>query len=88
MEKNRMNILKRSKKYKKIEFDIMSDEKLETKSYLVQLHLADAIKSKMTKTIQMNFKGDPKYSKNLWKCQDCHTPDTGACCQVSNLSAT
>ena len=52
----------------------MSDEKLETKSYLVQLHLADAIKSKMTKTIQMNFKGDPKYSKNLWKWKDCQMP--------------
>ena len=80
-EKNRMDILERSKKYKKIEFDIMNAEKFETKSYLVKLHLADArlrfsIKSKMTKTIQMNFKGDPKYSKNLWKCQDCHTPDT------------
>ena len=36
-----MDILERAKKFKKIEFEIMNDEKFETKSYLVQLHLAD-----------------------------------------------
>ena len=30
----------------------------------------------MTKTVQMNFKGDPKFIQNGWKCGACDTPDT------------
>ena len=26
--------------------------------------------------IAMNYKGDPIYTRNHWKCQDCFTPDT------------
>ena len=35
-----------------------------------------AIRTKMTRTVQMNYKGDPGYTKNHWKCKDCFTPDT------------
>ena len=60
---------------------MLSMEKFGTKDYLKSLHLPDArlrfsLRSKMTKTVQMNYKGDPKYRKNLWKCLDCQTPDT------------
>ena len=46
-----------------------------------KLNLADArlrfsLRAKMTKTVQMNFKGDKKYTQNQWKCQDCKIPDT------------
>ena len=66
---------------KKLDHNLLSKEKFETKDYLKSLHLADArlrfsIRSKMTRTVQMNFKGEPKYSKNLWKCLDCQIPDT------------
>ena len=30
----------------------------------------------MTKTVQMNFKGNPRYAKNGWKCLECDTSDT------------
>ena len=66
---------------RKLDYNTLSEEKFETKNYLKTLYLPDArlrfaLKSKMTRTVQMNFKGDPKYSKNLWKCLDCQTPDT------------
>ena len=59
----------------------MSDENFEIKDYLKTLNLPDArikfaIRSKMTKTVQMNFKGNPKFAENHWKCQHCFTPDT------------
>ena len=66
-------MLEKIKSYKK--------EKHETKDYLKNLNLSDArlkfaIRSKMTKTVQMNFKGDQKYAKNHWRCLECQTPDT------------
>ena len=30
----------------------------------------------MTRTVQMNFKGDKKFALNKWQCNDCHIPDT------------
>ena len=51
------------------------------KEYLKSLKLPDArikfgIRSKMTKAVQMNFKGDPSFAKNHWKWLHCLTPDT------------
>ena len=59
----------------------MHAEKFGRKEYLEKLNLADArlrfsIRAKMTKTVQMNFKGDKKYMQNQWKCQDCQIPNT------------
>ena len=34
------------------------------------------LRSNMTRTVKMNYKGDPKFKKNGWKCQDCYTLDT------------
>ena len=33
-------------------------------------------RSNMTKSVQMNYKGGPKFFKIGWKYQDCDTPDT------------
>ena len=68
-------------KYKKLDYNVLSDENFEIKDYLKTLNLPDArikfaIRSKMTKTVQMNFKGNPKFAENHWKCQHCFTPDT------------
>ena len=68
-------------KYKKLDYNVLIDEKFEMKEYLKSLNLPDArikfgIRSKMTKSVQMNFKGDPSFAQNHWKCQHCFTPDT------------
>ena len=34
-----------------------------------------ALRSKMTRTVQMNYKGDPEFRKNGWKCVGCGEPD-------------
>ena len=67
--------------YKKLDYKTLREEKFETKEYLKSLNLPDArmkfaLRSKMTKTVQMNYKGEKKYIKNGWKCQDCEIPDT------------
>ena len=46
------------------------------KKYIVSLNLHSArlrfkIRSKMTPTIQMNFKNDPKFKANMWTCLGC-----------------
>ena len=48
------------------------------KEYFKSLNLPDArLKFALrSKSVQMNFKGEPKYIRNSWKCQDCDIPDT------------
>ena len=78
-EKSLLNTIK--EKYKKLEYNTLSEENCNVKDYLKSLNLPDArlkfgIRSKMTRTVQMNYKGEPKFAQNKWKCQDCWTPDT------------
>ena len=81
-EENQRSLLSLIKeKYKKLDYNSLSDEKCERKDYLKSLNLPDArlkfaLRTKMTKTVQMNFKGVPKFAKNGWKCTECSTPDT------------
>ena len=61
-----MTFLTRSRSYKRLDFEVLAAEKFETKDCLVKFNLADArlrfaLRTKMTKTVQMNFKGDKKY---------------------------
>ena len=35
-----------------------------------------AIRCHMTRTIQLNYKGDPKFKKNGWKCVGCGAQDS------------
>ena len=81
LETNKTDLLEKIRKYKKIDFQTMCSENFETKDYLKSLHLSDArlrfsLRSKMARTVQMNFKGDPKFKKNSWQCKDCEIPDT------------
>ena len=81
-DQNRVSLLEIIKnKYKKLEYEVLSEENCEMKEYFKSLNLPDArlqfaLRSKMTKSVQMNFKGEPKYIRNGWKCQDCDIPDT------------
>ena len=68
MEKNKDDILENVKKYKKLSYNSLSKEKFETKSYLKEMSTLDArlkfsLRSRMTKTVQTNFKGDPIFTK-------------------------
>ena len=54
----------------------MKKESFEVKSYLKDLSLSDAklkfaIRTKMVRTIQANFKGEQQYKSNNWKCVGC-----------------
>ena len=69
------------KDYKKLDCELLATEKYETKQYLKLLNLPQArlkfaLRTKMTKTVQMNFKGDKKFALNKWQCNDCRIPDT------------
>ena len=66
---------------KKLDYATLNEEKFETKEYFKSLNLPDVrlkfvLRSKMTKTVQMNFKNDPRFTCNGWKCVDCDVPDT------------
>ena len=71
-EINKTDVLEKIRKYKKLDFQTLSSENFETKDYLKNLHLSDArlrfsLRSKMTRTVQMNFKGELKFKKNFKK---------------------
>ena len=80
-EYNKRTLLDKIKKYKKLEFEKLSKEDHEMKKYLASLNIADArlkfaLRTCMTKTIQANYKGDPEFRANNWKCQECQVLDT------------
>ena len=51
------------------------------KSYMKNLNLVDArmkfaLRSRMTKSVMMNYKGVPEFKKIGWKCETCGELDT------------
>ena len=80
-EFNKRTLLEKIKNYKKLDFVKLKKEDYETKNYLASLNIADArlkfaLRTCMTKTVKANFKGDPLYRSNNWKCQECQVLDT------------
>ena len=73
-EKNKNDVLNDIRKYKKLDFEELSKEKFERKSYLYELNLENArmmfkIKSKVVPTIRKNF--SQKCEKKSLSCQSC-----------------
>ena len=73
---NQNGPLEKAKNYKKIDYLKLSQEKGGIKPYIGDLNVPDArlnfaIRSKMTKRVQMNYKGIEKIKKNHWKCVKC-----------------
>ena len=71
---NKLEIIRWSKKFKKICFDEGSDFKCQ--GYMSDLDVSAArmmfkVATHMVPTIQMNFKSDPSFAANLWTCQGC-----------------
>ena len=80
-EYNKTTLLTKIKKYKKLEYKELGKEKFQTKPYLKNLNLADArlrfaLRTRMTMTVQANYKGDHTFKSNGWKCQECQVLDT------------
>ena len=72
----------------------LREEKFETKSYLKEMTLSDArmkfsLRARMTRTIQTNFRGDPSYTRNKWRCVGCRQLDAQehlvVCAAYANL---
>ena len=58
----------------------LQNEEYKAKDYLKSLNIADArlkfaLRSCMTRTVQANFKNDPIFRSNDWKCQYCQVLD-------------
>ena len=69
------------KSYKKLEHSKHADEAFGSKDYIRKLNIPDArlkfsLRAKMTRTVQMNFKGEKQYKNNGWKCNICGELDT------------
>ena len=82
MDKNTNDLLENMKRnYKKIDHNVMKEDKLEIKSYMKNLHLSEArdrfrLRSFMTKTVKTNFSSDKKYMAELWTCWHCPQVDS------------
>jgi len=65
------------KSYKKLDYEQLSKENLCMQSYLKSLNLSDCrLFFAMTRTVQMNFKGDRHFAANKWRCVSCGLRDT------------
>ena len=78
---NEKEIRESSESFKKMKNKIEDSEKFKFKDYLSNLPLSQARtmfkhKYSMTENVKMNYKGDPTFTKLLWKCQDCMNQDT------------
>ena len=78
---NRNDILEMTRPSKKLNFENLSQEKFELKEYLTKMNLVDArmkfaIRTRMTASVMMNFKGMTEFKNIGWKCQTCNEPDT------------
>ena len=80
-EYNKKSLLMKIKEYKKLEYENLKKEEFKTKQYLKSLNLADArlkfsLRARMTRTVQANYKGNPNFKANEWKCHECQVLDT------------
>ena len=82
-KKNRKDILDNieSKNYKKLDLEELQTEEFERKPYLTELNMQAArtkfaLRTRMTKTVKLNYKNDPVNKKSLWKCNDCSSIDS------------
>ena len=67
--------------YKKLDYNLLVNEKYETKEYLRTLRLNNArlkfrIRTKMVEKIAFNFSSDPIHVNMLWQCTHCDSMDS------------
>ena len=83
VEKNRNDLLEmiKEKEYKKIDLEQLKTEVFCRKDYMTKLNLQAArtkfaIRTKMVKTVKLNYKNDPANKRSKWKCDDCTSIDS------------
>ena len=67
--------------YKKLDLEELKAENFERKDYISKLNMSEArtkfaIRTKMTKSVKLNYKNDPVNKNSLWKCEDCSYVDS------------
>ena len=67
--------------YEKIKNSVMIQESFGVKDYIKTLPLYEARtmfkhRSQMTQYVKLNYQNDNKYSRTLWKCDDCFKMDS------------
>ena len=80
-EKTRNDLLGSIAKYKKLEIEELEKEDFEIKPYMHNLNMHSArtkfaLRTKMTKTVKLNYKNDPVNKIKLWQCDDCSSIDS------------
>jgi hypothetical protein len=70
-----------ARNYKKLDFRKLSTEKFEVKEYIKKNKIEDSriifqSKSKMMRTVKMNYKNNPKYIQTNWSCSGCSQVDS------------
>ena len=91
--KNQSDILSQVQSYKKLEYESMKNELYGMKSYLKTMNLSEsrtffAARSHMLRSIQMNYKHNPEYVANNYKCfcgEDDHQSHLASCPSYSHL---
>ena len=81
--RNRIDLLDKAKPpaNNKLDYNSLVAEEFGKKEYFSKLNLPDArlkfaLRTKMTRTVQTNYKGDKKFTSNKWLCRDCKVEDT------------
>ena len=80
-KQNKKDILEKMKSFKKLDYSIHAQESFGLQDYVKNFNIPDArlkfaLRSKMLRTVQMNFKGEKQYKDNGWKCVSCNNLDT------------
>ena len=92
-EKNRSELLNRIRSYSKLEYSKFVNEEYGQKEYLNNMKINDArtyfaMRGRMLRTVQMNFKNKPEYIANQYKCicgEDDHQVHLTMCPSYAHL---
>ena len=71
----------RIKEYKKLDANLLKNENFKAKSYMKNLSIQNArtkfaIRTKMVRTVKLNYKNDPSNKRTMWECNDCYSIDS------------
>ena len=81
IEKNRADLLDNiARNYKKLDFKNYQQKSLRLRKYIKKNKIEDSriivqSKSKMMRTVKMNYKNNPKYIQANWTCSGCSLVD-------------
>ena len=92
-ERNRIQLLNQIKLYSKLEHSKLSEEEYGLKDYIRNMNINDArtyfaMRGRMLRTVQMNYKNKPEYAANQYKCicgEDDHQVHLTSCPSYAHL---